>query len=134
MPELLLKDEVYTLVGAAMEVYNELGNGFLEAVYQEAYEMELGDRVIPYEPQKLLTIYYKTRKLNREYKADVPAYGKIVVELKSEERLTTKDEAQLLNYLNATRLPVGLLINFGAENKLEWKRMILTKNIPHNIQ
>ncbi len=134
MPELLLKDEVYTLVGAAMEVYNELGNGFLEAVYQEAYEMELGDRVIPYEPQKLLTIYYKTRKLNREYKADVLAYGKIVVELKSEERLTTKDEAQLLNYLNATRLPVGQLINFGAENKLEWKRMILTKNIPHNIQ
>jgi len=127
MTELLFKDEVYALVGAAMEVYNELGNGFLEPVYQEAYEMELSARTIPFDSQKLLPIYYKNRKLRKEYKADLIAYGKIIVELKSQECLTKKDEAQMLNYLNATKFTVGVLINFGAENDLEWKRMILTK-------
>lgn len=126
MKGLLFKDEVYAVVGAAMETYNELGNGFLEAVYQEAFEMELRERGIPFTPQKLLSLYYKTRKLKKEYIADIIAYEKIVVELKSEERLTKNDESQLLNYLNATKFQVGVLLNFGAENSLEWKRMILT--------
>ena len=118
MVELLLKDEVYALVGAAMEVYNELGNGFLEGVYQEALETELSERTIPFRAQESLRIRYKDRILRKEYKADIVAYEKIIVELKAEEKLTKIDEAQLLNYLNATNLQVGLLINFGASNKL----------------
>lgn len=125
--ELLFKDEVYALVGAAMEVYNELGNGFLEAIYQEAYEIELSERNIVFDPQKLLSVYYKNRKLKKEYKADIIAYEKIVIELKAQERLIKNDESQLLNYLNATNFQIGLLINFGSKNDLEWKRMILTK-------
>lgn len=127
MSELPLKDEVYALVGVAMEVYNELGNGFLDAVYQEAYEIELKERAILFDSQKPLPIYYKTRKLKKEYKADVVAFGKIIIELKSQESLTKNDEAQLLNYLNATKFQVGVLINFGSQNNLEWKRMILTR-------
>jgi len=127
MKNLLFKDEVYAIVGAAMEVYNELGNGFLEAVYQEAYEIELEDRTIPFVPQQLLPIYYKYQKLRKEYRADIVAYDKIIVELKSERCLTKNDQAQLLNYLNAIKFKVGVIVNFGSENKLEWKRMVLTK-------
>lgn len=126
MKGLIFKDEVYAVIGAAMEVYNELGNGFLEAVYQEALEIELTERGIPFVPQKLLPLYYKARKLKKQYKADIVAYEKIVVELKAQERLTKNDESQLLNYLNATKFQVGVLINFGAVNNLEWKRMVLT--------
>jgi GxxExxY protein len=125
MAELLMKDEVYALVGEAMEVYNELGNGFLEAVYQEAFEIELQARALPFHAQQLLPIVYKNQALRKEYKADIIAFDKIIVELKAEECLTKNDEAQLLNYLNATRLQVGLLLNFGAAKNLEWKRMIL---------
>lgn len=129
MAELLLKDEIYTLVGAAMEVYNVLGNGFLEGVYQEAYEIELRERAIPFRAQVPLRIHYKDRILKKEYKADIIAFEKVVVELKAQERLTKADESQLLNYLNATKLQVGLIINFGAAKELEWKRMVLTKYI-----
>lgn len=126
MRELLFKDEVYAVVGAAMETYNELGNGFLEAVYQEAFEMELREREIPFCSQKILPLYDKGCKLKKEYKADLIAYDKIVIELKSEEHLTKNDESQLLKYLNATNFQLGILVNCGAENSLEWKRMILT--------
>lgn len=126
MKGLIFKDEVYAVIGAAMEVYNELGNGFLEAVYQEAFEIELTERGIPFISQKLLPLYYKAQKLKKEYKADIVAYERIVVELKAQERLTKNDESQLLNYLNATKFQVGVLINFGAANNLEWKRMVLT--------
>ena len=127
MKKLLFKDEVYAIIGGAMEVYNELGNGFLEAVYQEAYGIELSNKGIPFEGQKLLSIYYKNHRLRKEYKADFVVYEKIIVEIKAEKNLTKNDEAQLLNYLNAVKYPLGVLINFGAENNLEWKRMILTK-------
>jgi GxxExxY protein len=70
MAELILKDEVYAIVGAALDVYNELGSGFLEAVYQEAMELEFGWRTIPFEPQKELCIYYKQRCLEKRYFAD----------------------------------------------------------------
>ena len=127
MPELLYKDEVYAIVGAAMEVYNVLGPGFLEAVYQEALEIELASRGIPFEARKELHILYKERQLKESYEADVFAFGKIVVEIKAMDRLTSREEAQLLNYLKATKAPVGVLINFGMTNSLEWKRMVLTK-------
>ncbi len=129
MTELLRKQEVYAIIGAAMEVYNELGPGFLEAVYQEAMEIELSSRGIPFESQKELTVYYKDRPLNKKYTPDLLAFGQVVVDLKALDRLTSKEDSQLLNYLKATRWEVGLLINFGAVNDLEWKRMVRSANL-----
>ena len=124
---LLLKDEVYALVGAAMEVYNVLGPGFLEPVYQEALAIEFLERNIPFEAQKELHISYKGRELRKTYVADFVVFGKVIVEIKALERLTSREEAQLLNYLKATGVQVGVLVSFGAAGKLEWKRMILTE-------
>jgi GxxExxY protein len=121
---LLLKDEVYAIVGAAIEVHRELGSGFLEAVYQEALELELISRQIPFVPRQSLTIYYKTRPLKKEYEADLICYQQIIVELKALSKLSSREEAQLLNYLKATGLRVGLLINFGSVGKLEWTRLV----------
>jgi GxxExxY protein len=133
MSELLLKDEVYAVIGAvigaaieaAIEVHRELGAGFLEAVYQESLEMELALRGIPFVPQQPLTIRYKGRPLKKEYFADVICYGQVIVELKALDHISGKEVSQLLNYLRATGLRVGLLINFGSHGKLEWKRLVL---------
>jgi len=127
MSKLLCKDEVYAVVGASMEVYNELGAGFLEPVYQEALEIELAERRVPFEAQKELQIRYKGRLLKKTYQADVIAFGKVIVELKALDQLTSREESQVLNYLKVTGLEVGLLINFGAEGKLEWKRLVKTR-------
>lgn len=126
MNDLLFKDEVYKIVGAAMDVYNEQGVGFLEEVYQECLEIELGLRDIPFVAQKDLPLYYKGRLLKKKYRADFVCYDKIIVEIKALERLTTNEEAQVLNYLKATGLEVGVLINFGSRNKMEWDRKIWT--------
>ncbi|MFC1815638.1 GxxExxY protein [Thermodesulfobacteriota bacterium] len=123
MTELIYKDEVYEIIGAAMDVHKELGCGFLEAVYQEAFEMELRARKVPFESEKRLEIFYKGKRLEKEYVADVISYDKVIVELKALDRLTSKEESQVLNYLKASRLKVGVLINFGAPS-LEWKRFV----------
>jgi GxxExxY protein len=127
MVELIAKDEVYAIIGAAIEVYNVLGPGFLEAVYQEAFEIEFTDRGIPFELQKELRIFYKGRCLKKPYVADFVVFGKVIVEIKAIDYLTAHDEAQLLNYLKAIGMEVGVLINFGSADKLEWKRRVLTK-------
>jgi GxxExxY protein len=124
MAELLLGDEVYAIIGAAIEVHRELGCGYLEAVYQEGLELELCCRNVPFQPQCELKIHYKGQPLKKHYCADFVCYGTIIVEIKAAEKLTTKDEAQLLNYLKTTGLQVGLLINFGSTGKLEWKRFV----------
>jgi GxxExxY protein len=121
--ELLYKEEVYEIVGAAMEVHRQLGCGFLEPVYQEAIEIELMNHGIPFIAQKDLLILYKNKPLKKSYIADLVIYESIIVEIKAISHLTSIDEAQLLNYLKATGLRVGVLINFGS-NSLEWKRMI----------
>lgn len=122
--ELILKDEVYAVVGAAIEVHKVLGFGFLEPVYQEAMEIELELRNVPYQAQVPLTVLYKGQLLSKRYVADLVCYGQIIVELKALEQLSGREEAQLLNYLKATSFPVGLLINFGHSTKLEWKRFV----------
>jgi GxxExxY protein len=125
---LIYKDEVYTLIGAAMEVYNVLGPGFLvEPVYQEALAIEFAERLIPFQAQKELRIPYKGRYLDKTYVADFVVLDKIIVEIKALDRLTSREEAQLLNYLKATGMQVGVLINFGSTGRLEWKRMVLTE-------
>ena len=112
--------ELYGIIGAAMEVQNELGMGFLELVYHDALNVELGLRGIPYETEKPIEITYKDKPLDRVYKADLVCYGNIVVELKSVEKLKAEHTAQLLNYLKATGMPMGILINFG-EKPLRYK-------------
>jgi GxxExxY protein len=130
MVELIYKEEVYAIVGAAMQVYNELGPGFLEAVYQEALEIEMGLQGILFESQKELVVFYKGRCLRKTYVADFLAYGKIIVEIKAHDRLTPVDEAQLLHYLKATKTEVGVLVNFGSKNNLEWKRLVKSRLSP----
>lgn len=125
MAELILKDEVYQIVGAAFEVYWQLGRGFLEPVYQEALEMELRRRESPFESQCRLTIHYKGEPLRKQYIADLVCFGQIIAELKACDRLTGADEAQILNYMMATGKRVGLLFNFGSAAKLEWKRYVI---------
>ena len=112
--------ELYGIIGAAMEVQNELGMGFLELVYHDALNVELGLRGIPYETEKPIAITYKDKPLERVYKADLVCCGNIVVELKSVEKLKAEHTAQLLNYLKATGMPMGILINFG-EKPLRYK-------------
>ena len=125
MSELLLKDEVYAIIGTAMEVHNVLGCGFLEAVYQEALEIELRKQNIPYTSQSQLPIKYKDHLLKKTYVADFICFKKIVIEIKAISHLSSLEEAQLLNYIKAGNYELGLLINFGAESLL-WKRMVLS--------
>jgi GxxExxY protein len=126
--DLIYKDEVYAIIGAAMDVYNDLGSGFLEAVYQEAMEIETASRKIPALPEQKLYIEYKGAPLKKFYEADLICYEKIIVEIKALDKLTSREEAQILNYLKATGMQVGLLINFGSHNNLEWKRLVLSQN------
>jgi GxxExxY protein len=125
MTELLYKEEVFAIIGAAIEAHRELGSGFLEAVYQEALEIELESRKIPFESRKELVITYKDRQLRKAYEADLVCFEKIIVELKALDKLSGKEEAQVLNYLRASGLRVGLLVNFGSHGRLEWQRYVL---------
>jgi GxxExxY protein len=118
--------QTHAIIGAAMEVHSELGAGFLESVYQEALERELRSRGITFASQIELPIMYKGERLRTTFRSDLVCYLEVVVDLKSIKTLTNVDEAQLLNYLKATGLKRGLLLNFGA-NRLEVKRMILTR-------
>ena len=113
------------LIGAAIEVYNQMGAGFLEEIYQECLEIELNLRNIIYERQPKLLIFYKKRRLNRYYIPYLYAYNGIIVELKAVKRLTDIETAQILNYLRGSKKRVGYSINFGCAAKLEWKRMII---------
>jgi GxxExxY protein len=122
--DLLLKEEVYAVAGAAIELHRELGPGFLEPVYQEAMEIELAERTIPFHAQKALSIRYKQRVLLKQYVPDLICYDQIIVELKALDRLSGTEESQLLNYLKASGRRVGLLVNFGSHGRLEWKRFV----------
>lgn len=107
-----------------MNVYNALGHGFLEAVYQEALELEFIKRGIPYEREKELKIFYEWKELRQTYKADFVCYGDIIVELKAVAHLDDSHRSQVFNYLKATGFKLGLLYNFGHYNGLEWERKI----------
>ena len=119
---LLHEEETGKILNACFEVHKELGNGFLEAVYQEALELELKNQNIPYEREKLLPITYKGKLLEKDYYADFICYGKIVVELTAVAALTSSHKAQVINYLKASSNEIGLLIYFGT-NSLKWERI-----------
>lgn len=119
---LIYKNEVYDIIGACFDVYKELSCGLSEPIYQEALEIEFNLRGIPFEREKELVVYYKGRKLRKKYVADFVCYDDIIVELKALDNVTSKEVSQLLNYLHITKYPLGLLVNFGHEDNLEWKR------------
>lgn len=122
---IVYKEESYKIIGAAFKVYNTLGAGFLEAVYQEALEIELQRQGIPYEREKELKIVYDGVELKQTYKADFVCYGKIIVELKAVSALDDAHRAQVYNYLHATGLKMGLLLNFGNAEELEKQRIVM---------
>ena len=124
MKDLLYAKEIYEITGAAMEVQNELGIGFQEPVYQEALAIELKNRGVPFEREKELTITYKGIQLEKKYYADFVCYGKIIVELKAVEEINNEHVAQVLNYLHATNIKLGYIINFG-QKPLQRKRIVL---------
>jgi len=113
----------YKIIGAAMEVHKEMGCGFLEGVYQEALGIEFGVQGIPYKAQPVIEILYKGKPLEKKYQPDFMCFGEIIVEIKALERLSGTEESQIINYLKATKLKVGLLINFGSKS-LEHKRFV----------
>ena len=113
----------FRIIGAAMEVHRELGCGFLEAVYQEALAREFEAQDIPYGSQQLIKIYYKGKPLNKTYQPDYICFDEIIVEIKALNELSKQDHAQLINYLKASGMKLGLLLNFGAKS-LEYKRFI----------
>lgn len=134
MSDFLYKDETYKIIGACFEVYKEKGCGFLEPVYQECMELELGLQGIPFVAKQSLRLTYKGHPLKHTYEPDLLCFDKVVVELKAASTLADEHRAQLLNYLNATGLEVGLLVNFGHYPKLEYERMVNTRKRPPNPQ
>ncbi|WP_066628904.1 GxxExxY protein [Labilibacter marinus] len=123
MTNIIYRQESYAIIGAAMKVHNELGCGFLESVYQEAFEVELKHRNIPYLREAPLSINYRGAKLNKEFRVDFICYDKVIVELKAVREFISIHEAQVLNYLKVSGISLGLLINFG-NIELETKRFV----------
>jgi GxxExxY protein len=119
---LICKELTEQIIGAAMEVHNLLGSGFLEKVYENALAEELGRRGIRVEQQKTIKVYYKSTVVG-DYVADILVEGQVILELKTVEQISSAHQAQMLNYLKATGLKVGLLINFNGP-RLTWKRMV----------
>lgn len=128
MSKLLYPEESYAIIGACFNVYMLMGCGFLEAVYQECLEIEFDYQRIPFQSQYKLKLKYRDRELKQQFKPDLLCYGKIVVELKAVSNLVDEHRAQVLNYLNATKLQLGLLVNFGHYPKLQYERFILTED------
>ena len=124
--ELLYEEETYKIIGACMKVHRNLGAGFLESVYQESLEKELAKQAIHFDRQVKLQLTYDGQPLKKYFIADFVCYEKILLEIKATSFLIKDFEAQTINYLKSTGLPVGMLINFGQQS-LTWKRFINTR-------
>jgi GxxExxY protein len=123
--EIWHREECYKIQGAVFDVYKEMGCGFLEAVYQECLEKELTKREIPFVSQKGLDLYYKGGKLKQTYTPDFICYEAIIIELKAISTTNGAHKAQVLNYLKATGMRLGLLINFGNHPRATVERIVL---------
>lgn len=124
VPELIYKEEVFRIVGLCMEVHRELGRGHDEIIYKDALQLELARANIPHHREREFTITYKSVVLPHKYFADFVVMDKILFEAKAIEKLSAAHEKQVLNYLAASKLKLGLLVNFG-EDSLVWKRIVL---------
>ena len=134
--KMIFPHEAYEIIGAAMEVHNTLGQGFLESVYQEALEIEMSKREIPFSSQTKIQIHYKDIPMEHYFVADFVCYDKIIVELKSVSAILPEHEAQIINYLRATGFKLGILLNFNEES-LFFKRypnLMAKANIRTNLQ
>lgn len=129
--DLIYPEEAYGIFGACFEVYNQMGNGFVEPVYQECLEIELEMRGIPFVPQHELQLHYRGRTLKRKYIPDFLCFDKIIVEIKAVSSLVDEHRAQVHNYLAATGYQLGLLINFGHAKGVQYERIVRTA-IPIN--
>ena len=116
----------YAIIGAAMEVHRQLGCGFLESVYQEAFALELKNRTIPYSRELRFPVIYKGHQLSCQYRPDFICFQSVIVELKAISQLGQIEESQLINYLKVTGYDVGLLLNVGGKS-LEKRRFVLTQ-------
>ncbi len=123
MVDVLYKDESYKIVGACFEVYNQKGFGFTEPVYQECLQIEFALQDIPFIAQPLLELDYKGTRLAQYFRPDFICFGKIIVEIKAVAALMDAHRAQTLNYLNATKFDLALLVNFGQCPKLAYERL-----------
>lgn len=126
----IYKDEGYKFMGAAFEVYNEIGCGLAEEVYQESLEIELELRGLAFRSKQERHCFYKQRILKKRYMPDFDVFDGLVVELKAVTQLLPEHEAQLINYMRISKRPVGYLVNFGHKDTLEWKRFLLSEYIP----
>src|ERR1041385_5407276 len=124
-PDLLFKEECYRIIGICMKIHSKLGPGFREIVYKDAMEIEFIKDPIPYEREKPFQIIYEGQILRHSFEADYFAFDSIVLEIKATERITYDNLWQTLNYIKASKIKLGLLINFGGR-KLEFKRIICT--------
>lgn len=122
--EILFKDESYQIMGACVEVYKEMGSGFLEAVYQECLAKELISRSIPFTQKQRIQLSYKNSPLGQYYEADFICYDKIIVEIKAHKALADGHRSQTLHYLKSTDMQLGLLVNFGHHPQLEHERFV----------
>ena len=132
MPDLLYKEEVFKLVGFCMEVHRELGKGHDEVIYKDALVVELQRAAITFSRELKYAITYKGVILPHHYRADFVVWNKILFEAKAVEKLTEAHVKQVMNYLAASKLELGLLVNFGADS-MEWKRVVLTRNTPQSL-
>lgn len=124
MVQVVLKEESYKIVGACFEVYNAMGCGFLEAVYQECLEIEFSNQAIPFKAQVPLELSYKGQVLKQKYIPDFICFDKAIVEIKALKELGDEHRAQVHNYLKATGYRLGLLVNSGQHPKLQYERIV----------
>lgn len=122
----MFEQEGYQFMGAAFEVYNHLGYGMAEEVYQQSLEIELSLRGIPFQSKCQLEVFYKDRCLDTHYCPDLLVFNGIVAELKAVSDLTADHEAQLFNYMRIARKTVGYLVNYGRRGELQWKRFVVS--------
>ncbi|MCP5538249.1 MAG: GxxExxY protein [Akkermansiaceae bacterium] len=127
---IIYKQESFNIVGACFEVYNEMGSGFDEPLYHESLELEFAARAIPYISKSRLEVRYKGHILKKNFRPDIIAYSKIILELKAVKELNDDHRRQVHNYLKATGFKLGILVNFCNPTKLEYERIVNTKNDP----
>ena len=125
MSKLILEQETHRILGACFEVYKEKGCGFVEPVYQECLELELAIQAIEFLAQKELGMSYKGRALKQIYRADLVCFGSVIVEIKAVKALADEHRAQIINYMRASGIKVGLLINFGHYPGVEHERFVI---------